>query len=83
MESPISVDMTKSLFILANDVDPVVIQLHHDKLIVPRIEPSSGALTAHGDWDFTNANVTGLAADFHNFYEAGGDVIAVDPCRRI
>ena len=66
--------MTKSLFILANDVDPVVTQLHHDRLIVPRIE-SNGTLAAHGDWDFTNATVTGLAADFQNFYEAGGATV--------
>ena len=76
-ESPISVDvLAKAIFMLENDVDPVVTQLHHDKLIVPRIEANGNdTLHAHGDWDFTNATVTGLQADFQNFYEAGGSTV--------
>ncbi len=71
-ESPISVDVTKSIFVLANETDPVLTQLHHDKLIVPRID---GPLDAHGNWDFSNANVTGIVANFQNFYETGGATI--------
>ena len=57
---------------IGNDINT---QIHHDRVTTVRIDSGNSTMNAHGNWDFSNATVSGLPEGgdtFHNIYESGG-----------
>jgi len=65
---------------IGNDINT---QIHHDRITTVRIDSGNSTMNAHGNWDFTNATVSGLPEGgdtFNNIYESGGALMLKQDC---